>query len=245
MELTLGPLLAALALALVHVLAGRLRFLSGVPRSRWLSFAGGISVAYVFVHLMPELGEGQESIEADAEGLLPFLEQHVYLVALVGLALFYGVERSSRESRSTRRAAKQEDHTDPQAFVLSLGSFALYNAVIGYLLVHREESGGQRLVLFAVALGVHFVVNDFGLQEHHKRGYERIGRWLLAVAVVVGWAIGAMTEISDVAIALLLAFVGGGVILNVIKEELPSERQSRFAPFAIGAAGYAALLQLI
>ena len=244
MDLTLGPLLGALALALVHLLAGRLRFLSRVPRSRWLSFAGGISVAYVFVHLLPELGEGQEGIEAD-DALLPFLEHHVYLVALAGLALFYGVERSSVQSRSGRREAELEDHTGPGAFALSVGSFALYNAVIGYLLVHREESGARSLLLFSIALGVHFVVNDFGLQEHHKHGYERIGRWLLAAAVVVGWAIGTATEISDAAIALLLAFVGGGVILNVIKEELPSQRQSRFVPFITGTAAYAALLELI
>lgn len=41
----LAPLLAAAGLALVHVFAGRLRFLDGIPRSRWLSIAGGVSVA--------------------------------------------------------------------------------------------------------------------------------------------------------------------------------------------------------
>ncbi len=177
--------------------------------------------------------------------MLDFLEHHVYLVALLGLTVFYGVEKHSLVSRRNNSEQTGEDRTSGDAFGLSTASFAHYNAVIGYLLVHREESGTQNLVLFAVALSVHFVVNDFGMQEHHKRGYERIGRWVLAIAVVVGWTIGSITEISEAAIALLLAFVGGGVILNVIKEELPSERQSRFPPFAIGAAGYAALLQLI
>ena len=51
-----------------------------------------------------------------------------------------------------------------------------------------------------------------------------------------------MTEISGVAIAVLTAFLGGGVILNVLKEEVPSERQSRFWAFALGMAGYATLL---
>ena len=31
-------------------------------------------------------------------------------------------------------------------------------------------------------------------------------------------------------------------MLNVLKEEVPSERQSRFGAFVLGAAGYAALL---
>ena len=44
-------LTAAIALALVHLFAGKLRFLHVIPRSRWLSMAGGASVAYVFLHL--------------------------------------------------------------------------------------------------------------------------------------------------------------------------------------------------
>ncbi len=45
----------ALSLAAIHVFAGKLRFLDVTPRSRWLSAASGISVAYVFVHVLPEL----------------------------------------------------------------------------------------------------------------------------------------------------------------------------------------------
>lgn len=243
--MNIGAAVAAVALGLVHVFAGKLRFLSEVPRSRWLSLAGGVSVAYVFVHLLPELSEGQESVAAEAEGLLPFLEEHVYLMALLGLSVFYGVEHSSRRSRAGRRRTDGDDQTSERAFWLSIASFAVYNAIIGYLLVHREEPGARSLALFATALGVHFVINDVGLRDHHKHAYARVGRWLLASAVLLGWAIGTLTEISDSTLALLLAFIGGGIILNVIKEELPAERESHFAPFALGAAGYAALLQLI
>ena len=45
-----------------------------------------------------------------------------------------------------------------------------------------------------------------------------------------------VTTVSDT------AFFGGGVILNVLKDEVPSERQSRFWAFALGGAGYSALL---
>lgn len=81
-------LFCAIALAVVHLAANRLRFLDVVPRSRWLSVAGGISVAYVFVHLLPELNEAQETLDEAASGALPFLEAHAYLVALVGLGAF-------------------------------------------------------------------------------------------------------------------------------------------------------------
>lgn len=43
-------------------------------------------------------------------------------------------------------------------------------------------------------------------------------------------------------VAGLTAFLGGGVILNVLKEEVPGEQQARFWAFALGTVLYAALL---
>ena len=45
--------LTALGLAATHVFAGRLRFRSSARRSVWLSMAGGLSVGYVLVPLLP------------------------------------------------------------------------------------------------------------------------------------------------------------------------------------------------
>ncbi len=87
------------ALAAVHLFSRRMRFLSASPRSRWLSVAGGISVAYVFVHLLPDLAEEQETVREATGETFTFLEYHVYLVALLGLATFYGLERAAKVSR--------------------------------------------------------------------------------------------------------------------------------------------------
>jgi hypothetical protein len=54
--------------------------------------------------------------------------------------------------------------------------------------------------------------------------------------------VGLLTEIPEVAIAVLTAFLAGGVIMNVLKEELPEERESRFWAFALGAAFYTVIL---
>ena len=40
----------------------------------------------------------------------------------------------------------------------------------------------------------------------------------------------------------VFAFLAGGVVLNVLKEELPAERDSNFAAFAVGATVFAGLL---
>ena len=69
-----------------------------------------------------------------------------------------------------------------RAFALHVGSFALYNALIGYLLVNREETDARGLLLYTIALGLHFVVNDRALDEHHGALYPP-GRALAARGV--------------------------------------------------------------
>ncbi|MCC5953205.1 MAG: hypothetical protein JJU45_14020 [Acidimicrobiia bacterium] len=233
-------LVAAVALAITHLLAGKLRLGSGVYERRALSFGGGISVAYVFVQLLPEIAEEQTTLAEHTVGV-PFISQHAYLMALVGLVVFYGLERGAVVSRRGHLGA--HGPTGARYFAVHLGAFVAYSVLIGYLLVAQaEEYGTVELGMYTVALGVHFVVNDKSLQLHHQHQYRSVGRWLLAAAILCGWALGATVEVSEAALAALFAFLSGGIVLNVLKEELPAESESSFGAFALGAAGYAVLL---
>lgn len=229
--------LIVIGLVLTHLFAGQLRFTS-IRRSRWLSGASGVSVAYVFVHILPELNQHQMVLDRLKTGVISYLEHHVYIIALLGLIAFYGLEKLAKLSRQGRKG----EVTSPGVFWLHIASFSIYNALIGYLLLHREEPGITNLLLFSCAMALHFVVNDFGLREHHKYSYDRIGRWILAAAIIVGWVLGSATEIGKAAIAVLFAFLAGGIVLNVLKEELPEERDSSFWAFALGAGIYTSIL---
>ncbi|AKQ46276.1 membrane protein [Rufibacter radiotolerans] len=237
-------LLPLLGLMLVHMFAGKLKFLEGIPRSIWLSGAGGVSVAYVFLHLFPELQEGQGQVQeaAHSQGLF-FLKHHVYLTALAGLVVFYGLERMAIRSR--RGGKGTGNATPPSVFWIHVLSFGLYNALIGYLLHKREEQDWQEVFFYFSAMALHFLVNDFGLREHYKDRYRYAGRWILVLALALGWAVGQVVEVTELVTALLLAFLAGGVVLNVLKEELPEERESRFSAFLIGATTYSLLLLLL
>lgn len=248
--------LAALALlVLVHVATPSLKFPEGTPRTVWLSLAGGVSVAYVFVHFLPELAASQEAVAAAAgelTGGLALAGGHVFLIALAGLLAFYGLDRLPKISRARRQGTPipggraPEDRTAAptslRVFWIHMASFAAYNLITGYLLLHRGMMTPASLAFFAIALALHFVVTDYGLTEDHKAPYRQVGRWLLGAAVAGGWILGLVTELPEAGVAALTAFLGGGVVLNVLKEEVPSERQSRFWAFAGGAAGYAVLL---
>lgn len=238
-----STLAVALTLASVHLFAGKLRFLDATPRSIWLSVAGGASVSYVFLHVLPELAEYQRGFNS-AEGWFATLERHVWLLSLAGLAAFYGLERAVRESQARRDPDNPRGSEATGVFWLHIASFAIYNALFGYLLAHRDAPA-RELVPFGLAIGLHFVVNDFGLHADHRESYDRRGRWTLAVGILAGWTAGTFLRISELGVGALFAVVAGGIILNVLKEELPDERRSRFWAFAAGAAAYAVLLTLV
>ena len=247
----------ALLLASVHLFAVRLAFLDAIPRSRFLSLSGGVAVAYVFVHLLPEIDRSQRLMRRHAATYV-FSQGQVYVVTLLGFVTFYGLERyvgrlqydteRPEEAQSPEEVStsgrESSDAVSTGVFWLHIGSFAAYNALIGYLLFHREEAGVVNLAFFGVAMILHFFVNDYGLCEHHRDTYRRSGRWVLAGGVLIGAAVGLLTEINRGLLVFPFAFLAGGIVLNVIKEELPAERESRFWPFALGAGGYTALLLL-
>ena len=219
-------------------------FLRTTPRSIWLSAAGGISVAYVFVHILPELAHHQHefNVRGGPLGLLDRSERHVWFVALVGLAAFYGLDSLARSSARQRGRHGGERRPSSRAFWVHLVAYAAFNLLIGYLLLHREEIGLYSLLTYAIAMSTHFVVTDQGLREQFHPAYDGIGRWVLAAAPLVGWALGVWVDVPPLAVLAMFAFLAGGIILNALKEELPEERESHFSAFAISTGLYAALL---
>lgn len=233
-----ASLIAAVGLAMIHLLSSNLRFLDTIPRSRWLSLSGGVAVAYAIVHLLPELQANAPIIEKWGGNRSVVDERSIYAVALLGLIGFYGLERSAQQRSST---ASDGQAAGQRLFWLHIASYGSYNGLIGYLLV-QEDRNTVELLLYFVAIGLHFLVNDHGLQQHHQQRYRRIGRWLLSGAILIGCIAGLFTRFPPFVTAAVTALLSGGILLNTFKEELPAERESRFWAFALGAVLYAGVL---
>ncbi|NJC23947.1 hypothetical protein BJ994_003023 [Arthrobacter pigmenti] len=238
-----GSLIIALVLAGLHLAALRIRKLPLVPEHVTGSFAGGLAVAYVFLHLLPEIAEGNEAIGElleDTIEVTPLFDLGIFVVALTGFTAFYGLDRLA-----TRRRTRDSGESGG-VYWLHVGAFAIYNALITYTMTLRLETGVLFAILFSIAMGLHFVLTDRHLEEHYPRRFRTSGRLVLAGALILGWALSALfAPTSTVVVAILTALLGGSVLLNVFKEELPSNRGSSFPWFLAGLVLYSALLALI
>ncbi|WP_206931577.1 hypothetical protein [Roseococcus thiosulfatophilus] len=216
----LAPLLV-LGLAAVHA-RGRWPL-----RNPWRSAAAGASVAYIFLHLMPQLAAAEAARGVASEVVF-------FALALAGLVTFYGLEHALRRH--------DEGRAHSSIFHLHVAAFALYSLTIGYLMMQREEEGVLSLLLYAGAMALHFLASDSSLRVGHRAAQAARARYVLAGAVLLGGALGAGLRAPPLLVDALFALVAGGIVLNVLKEELPDEAGSHFGGFALGAALYGTLL---
>lgn len=100
----------------------------------------------------------------------------------------------------------------------------------------------QPLALFTFAMSLHYFTNDYALSETYGDAYRKRGKWILIASLFLGWIAGFITELSQTAVALMGAFIGGGVIMNVTRHELPSEKPNNLRSFILAAVAYTVLL---
>jgi len=242
MEMNAAALGAAVLLAGVFALGGeRRRLLAGFwHHRRRVSAAAGVSVAYVFVDVLPELAAQNAALNASVANARFYAEQRIYCLALLSFVFMYGLEHLVLSQRA-RGDAEARGSADA-VYWLHLAGFAAYSALIGYLLVERAERGHAALAVYVAAMAIHFVVVNHSLTEEHGEVYRRQGHWVLAASVLVGWALASAIELSDLAFARLFALLAGGVVITSLRAELPDDRDGRFWPFCIAAVVFAAVL---
>lgn len=202
-------------------------------------------MAYVFLHLLPELAEGNEAIGDLLHQVLhptPLVDLGIFFVALVGFVAFFALQRVADRAGARRpagtstvrrpdtargrsRAVGLEEAPSPgplAVYRLHLGSFMVYNALITYTMPLRVRTGLLFALLFTIAMGLHFVPTDRELNDRYPARFGNHGRLLLAGALVLGWAVAAVVApTSAVLVAVLTALLAGSILLNVFKEEIP------------------------
>ena len=239
---TLVASVSAVALAVVLVAAVKIEALRGTPRSRWLSFAGGVAITYVFLKLLPELVRAHRAMKEHVPSPGWLREHLLFLVALGGAALLFGIERAAKRTKEQRKGRGEEPRSATWVFWLHTTVMAGYLALIGYMLFREGDQRVRDVAVLGTVMALHFSGLTVGLADDYRSLYSISGRWVLAAAVVVGAVIGYLVKLPDAAFHLLLSAVAGMVIFSVIKEEIPPERQSRFWAVAAGIAVATGLL---
>jgi hypothetical protein len=248
MAFKIGPLVAALVFSAVFLFGSDVLIPGPVRRHKRkvLSFGAGVTIAYVFVHLLPELEAARAALVRSGANLsFPFPALRVYLAALIGFMVFYGLEHLAVWTRKSAGLGAAGGEENSRGRLIHIGGFLVYVWLAGYLAVRSLEEGQTRIGLYAVALGLHFLSLDFSLFREYGSWYKRSARYAFAIAPLAGWMVGIFVGFSQVYTAALLGFISGGIIMNAIVSELPKEKEGRLLAFLFGGAFYTAVLIIL
>ena len=243
-----GPFVAAVVFAAIFLFGSNVLLPESFRhhRRRILSFGAGVTIAYVFVHLLPELEAARQALSHNEDRMaLPVFGLRVYLAALIGFMAFYALGQMIAKARASEgvEAAFHEERRLQRA--IHAGGFLVYVWLAGYLAVRSFEAGTTPIALYAAALGLHFLSLDFSFSREFGPWYERKVRYAFVLAPLAGWAVGILVEFSPLYTAALLGFISGGIILNAMVAELPRENEGRPLYFLLGGAVYTVLLIIL
>jgi len=202
-----------------------------------LSFGAGMSIAYVFVHMIPSLNEARLSFVESVSFPLIYEGMAIYFLSLLGFLVFYGIDQ-----QVDLEYARTSQGKAGLAFGLHIGGFSLYVWLVSYLLLHQLGGSPVSTPLYALAMVIHFLALDYTLRHKHATGYDRFGRFMLAGAAGLGWLCGLLFSIPPAILALLVAFISGAIIMTSTVMELSPGAESRYRPVVYGGVIYGLLL---
>jgi Kef-type K+ transport system membrane component KefB len=237
-------LIIALLFAAIFLFGGRLAYRPGQRgHRRFLSFAAGIAVAYVFVDVMPALGRMRDIVmQSQSDFYRVFPEYSVYLWTMAGFLAFYSLQTLvTGPRRDPKNHVGDHEGAAPWQMWVHIVGFTLYAWLLTYIMVWKVHDP-LALCLYGVAMGMHIFPIACNLSNHYQELYDRRGAFLLALASLAGWATGLLLDIPTPILVNLVAIVAGGVIVNSSIDELPKEKEGRFWSFLAGALVYTAVL---
>lgn len=205
-------LLVALILGAAHLIAPRVKGLIRYP-NRQKAFGGGLSVAYVFLHLLP-------SLDASDDVVGP----RIYFIALLGFVAFYGLDVMFQPPK----------HTHPTKYHAYLTAFFLYDGLMVFTLGLQLPPTPVLTLVFALSLSLDVLDTDLELQEEYGSRFVGSGRWLLLSGVGLGYALNLVRRPHPLVIDILTAALAGFMIFHTFKGEFPVSRNKKFPWFLAG-----------
>ncbi len=216
-------LLVALILGAAHVIAPRLRGLIRYPE-RQQAFGGGLSVAYVFLHLIPSLDASHDIVGP-----------RIYFIALLGFAFFYGLDVMFH----------RPNHSHPTRYHAYLAVFFVYDGLMVFTLGLQLPPTPILTLVFAMSLALDVLDTDLELEDEYGAPFVKSGRWVLLAGVAVGYALSLVRRPHLLEIDILTAALAGFMIFHTFKGEFPVSRNNKFRWFLAGLLTFALLHVLL
>lgn len=210
----------------VHFLGEELEERISGYREQIVSFTAGISIAYIFVQLLPEF----HRIASEAGDA-------IFVFPLLGFSSIHLLEKYLAKSDISGKRMRR-DYAE-----IHSGFLFLYHGAIGYLAASLIAESAVSGLLFFLPVFLHMAVSSFSVTELHE-GFVRKG--LVKIAVSIAPLLGVLTYttglITDQHFNPVFGTVIGMFFYIVIRDSIPEEDRGRPAEYLVGTIIYLAII---
>jgi len=210
-------LVLSLLLGIIHFFSDKFKPEEGPKHYRIISFAAGISIAYLFLDLLPHTYEAAE-----------FLQHWVFVFLLLGFAVLHLAEKY------VYKHADQE-HTPSYLTEIHFVSFFVYYFLVGIVVVERVHENTFEGVLFLFPIMIHAGLSSASLAQIHGRLRENIWRKIaLSLSPILGVILAIFFSIPMVLNNILISLIAGALLYIMVKEFLPEKKEGQPFFFILG-----------
>jgi hypothetical protein len=204
--------------------------------SFWMGLIGGVAAGYAILYLLPKIAR----ITAKVVGLDPAIELHfldlrMYFLMLSGMVVY--LVMLHLDTGQTRFAAL--------AKAFDYGVHGSYSLLIGYVFVEMASEKNGINALVCLVFGLHLLGMNHVLRTIRSTGFDSAARWAYFLLVLVGSGLGLSTELPDLFIHSMTAFLAGIILVFVISEEMPLRYPGRVPWFLLGVALFVFVVWII
>lgn len=200
-----------------HFFGENLKIDKKTKHYRIISFAAGISIAYLFLNLLPHVYEAAS-----------ILKNWLFIFLLLGFALVHLVEKYIYQHADMQNLTKELK-------AVHTATFFLYYLIIGIVLNGKVQTDILEGVLFIIPVTLHAGLSTSSLSEIHGKIKENsIIRILLSSAPLLGIVFARAIFIPDIAENIMVSSIAGILLYVMVKEFLPEKKKGQPAFFIVG-----------
>jgi len=193
------------------------RFLRSQFKQRLVSFAAGVSVAYIFLHLFPQIYFSLFNSNISTKNV-------TFFAMLIGFVAYHLIEKWIYQH------AKRDDIVAEieQQHVLTL---FFYHFVIGIVLLSLLKNDVVDGLLYFIPISMHVLINAL---PHSHRFDKKSVRAFFVSAPVLGAILASLVTIPEVLDLMLLGMIAGILLFVEAREIAPSKRSESISFFLLG-----------
>ena len=206
-------------LIIIHWIVPQVKSLESLNTGMINSISSGFSLAFVFLYALPFLPSALQSVALQMKG--SFLEDNMKLGYAFSLMMLVGFTSYHFLEKTFRKKISKGKEPGKNLFVWHMGILMLLHFSVMFVVTTLITIKPLFSFVFVVAMSVYFFLEEYLLKDYFLGKHHYLSRFLVSLALALGWIAGILMleSHSDLMLLLVGGFIAGAILMNIFRIE--------------------------